>query len=81
MFHELEIGFAGSKSENPLKNINYYNDDSDRFGFKIKPELQSFIIPIKFNEKIIRIYCLNRNKEDIDEVYENYSKIFQIYNS
>ena len=81
MYQELEIGFAGSKSENPLKNINYYNDDSDRFGFKIKPELQSFIIPINFSEKLIRIYCLNRNKEHVDEVYKNYSQISKIYNS
>lgn len=79
IYQELEIGFAGSKTENPLKNIYYYNDES-RFGFKIKPEMQSFIIPINFNEKLIRIYSLNRNKENIDEAYRNYSQLSQIYN-
>ena len=78
IYQELEIGFAGSKSENPLKNIYYYKDVG--FGFKIKPEMQSFIIPNNFNEKLIRIYSLNRNKENLDEAYENYKQIFQLYN-
>tara|TARA_Y100000816_G_C25924273_1_gene481989 strand:+ start:30 stop:704 length:675 start_codon:yes stop_codon:yes gene_type:complete len=81
IYQELEIGFAGSKSENPLKNIYYYNDESDRFGFKIKPEMHSFIIPINFNEKLIRIYCLNRNKESVDEAYIKYTQVSQLYNS
>lgn len=81
IYQELEIGFAGSKSENPLKNIYYYKDESERFGFKIKPEMHSFIIPINFNEKLIRIYSLNRNKEPIEEAYTNYAQISQLYNS
>jgi len=81
IFQELEIGFAGSKSENPLKNIYYYKDESERFGFKIKPEMHSFIIPINFTEKLIRIYSLNRNKENMEEAYRNFSQLSQIYNS
>ena len=81
IYQELEIGFAGSKSENPLKNIYYYKDESERFGFKIKPEMHSFIIPINFNEKLIRLYSLNRSKENMDEAYENYKQICQLYNS
>ena len=81
VYQELEIGFAGSKLENPLTNIYYYKDDSERFGFKIKPELHSFIIPLNFNEKIIRIYSLNRSKENTDKAYKNYEQICQIYNS
>jgi len=77
----LEIGFAGSKSENPLKNIYYYKDESERFGFKIKPEMHSFIIPINFTEKLIRIYSLNRNKEHMEEAYSNYTQISQLYNN
>lgn len=57
IIEELKIGFVSGNNKNPLKDIYYYNKGQERNEpFKMDPRNSSFIIPEKFQERILRLY-------------------------
>ena len=52
---------SGNKS-NPLENISFYSDKDPNVKFKLDPKENSFIIPDKYQETILRLY----SREKID---------------
>ncbi len=68
IIEEIKIGFVSGNGENPLKKVHYYRNSSPRSGdqasssrkaFTIDINRTSFIIPEKFQERILRLYTWN----------------------
>jgi HD superfamily phosphohydrolase len=54
---ELKIGFVSGNDKNPLTNVYYYSKGKEHEEpFKIDLSDSSFIIPEKFQERILRLY-------------------------
>ena len=61
-FHQHTIGFVSGNKSNPLENISFYADKEPNVKFKLDPKKNSFIIPDKYQETILRLY----SREKID---------------
>ena len=61
-FHQHTIGFVSGNKSNPLENISFYSDKDPNVKFKLDPKENSFIIPDKYQETILRLY----SREKID---------------
>lgn len=62
IIEEIKIGFVSGNGGNPLKKVYYYSEKDKSTpslqGFNINIKQTSFIIPEKFQERIIRMYTL-----------------------
>ena len=69
IIEEIKIGFVSGNGENPLKKVHYYRPSSPRAAqnsisrkaFTIDINRTSFIIPEKFQERILRLYTWDRD--------------------
>ena len=54
---EIKIGFVSGNNKNPLENVYYYNKSNENDDpFRVNLTDSSFIIPEKFQERIVRVY-------------------------
>ena len=54
---EIKIGFVSGNNKNPLENVYYYNKSNENDEpFRVNLTDSSFIIPEKFQERIVRVY-------------------------
>jgi HD superfamily phosphohydrolase len=57
IIEEVKIGFVSGNNKNPLKDVYYYNKDDKRgVPFHVNLSESSFIIPEKFQERILRVF-------------------------
>ena len=59
IIEEIKIGFVSGDNENPLKNVYYFNKTNPLQAHQIDHSKTSFIIPDKFQERILRLYTFN----------------------
>ena len=65
IIEELKIGFVSGNNKNPLKNVFYYDKKNKRgIPFHIDISSSSFIIPEKFQERILRVYRARDSSEE-----------------
>jgi len=58
-----KIGFAGS-NENPLNQVYYYEKDEQNIGLRILPQNNSFCVPARHQELIVRMYSTGKVSEE-----------------
>ena len=80
VIEEIKIGFVSGNNKNPLNMVQYYDENSEhgenlRTSFDINPQDTSFIIPERFQERIIRLYHVNLTKENIHDAREYWKKM------
>jgi HD superfamily phosphohydrolase len=76
---ELKIGFVSGNNKNPLENIYYYKKGKENeTPFKIKLSDSSFIIPEKFQERIVRVYKTPESSQS--EAEEFWNELIKKYN-
>lgn len=73
-FHQHTIGFVSGNKSNPLENISFYSDKDPNVKFKLDPKENSFIIPDKYQETILRLYS-RRQQGVINKELINHCKI------
>jgi hypothetical protein len=88
IIEEIKIGFVSGNGDNPLKKVHYYSEPSSprytnkepetpmKKGFTIDINSTSFIIPEKFQERILRLYTFSNN---IEEAKKYWKTIIQQY--
>ena len=76
---ELKIGFVSGNNKNPLENIYYYKKGKENeTPFKVKLSESSFIIPEKFQERIVRVYKTPESSQS--EAEEFWNELIKKYN-
>lgn len=76
---ELKIGFVSGNNQNPLANVYYY-DKSNKNGeaFRINLTDSSFIIPEKFQERIVRVYRTPESSlKEANEFWKEFKKKYE----
>ena len=73
----IKIGFVSGERQNPLELVNYYNgkEEYPNKTFKLAPGETSFIITNQFQEVIMRMYTLDDNKIDEDELEKKWNEL------
>ena len=70
-----KIGFAGG-NENPLNQVYYYTKDEQNIGLRISPQNNSFCVPARHQELIVRMYSKTgvskQHKQSWAEIKQNW---------
>jgi len=60
----------GKKDKNPIDDVCFYNKANPDIAVKFRKEQVSHMLPEKFSDQFIRVYC-----RSLDKTVQNYSKI------
>jgi deoxynucleoside triphosphate triphosphohydrolase SAMHD1 len=72
VIEETKLGFVSGNNKNPLNAVKYYNESDEktktlRTSFEINPRQTSFIVPKRFQERILRLYQINPTEKNMKE--------------
>ena len=56
----------GMGAENPIDKVYFYSKDDPERPKRIRKEDVSFMLPERFQEQLIRVYCRSSSPDDID---------------
>lgn len=73
----IKIGFVSGDRQNPLELVNYYNgkEEYPNKTFKLAPGETSFIITNQFQEVIMRMYTLDDDKIDEEDLEKKWNEL------
>ncbi|KAG9332860.1 hypothetical protein JZ751_014487, partial [Albula glossodonta] len=70
----------GMKDKNPIDCMHFYSKDNPNKAFKIPKDRVSQLLPEKFSEQLIQVYCTKRDEQTLKkakECFEEWRKLQQ----
>lgn len=72
--YNMSIGYTNN-SENPVDNIFFYKFSDPNYKFKLEKKDVSGLLPERFNEKMVRLFCKNTEKiKEANGIFDIFKK-------
>lgn len=76
--HDHKLNY-GNKDQSPLDNTLFFNDYNNPESFHVASNKVSYILPVNFQERILRIYSRKRDNETIDAIQKAFRKFLKSF--
>jgi hypothetical protein len=76
--HDAKFNY-GKGRENPVDSVVFYRDASDTRGMRVRREKVSHMLPVTFQERILRVYSKDRDEEVVAAVQGAFRRCLRQY--